>query len=101
MRHTETSLREEDGAVPWLWQQWQDLLRMREEGVPVLRFTWYSLTAQVDRDTGLREANGNVNSLGLYDLDRKLRPVDEAYRELTSEFDRLPVVPNAGLLLID
>ncbi|HEY0776805.1 MAG TPA: hypothetical protein VGD56_02445 [Gemmatirosa sp.] len=62
-------------AVAWLWKQWQNILRMREEGVPVLGFTWYSLVDQVDWDTALREANGTVNPLGLYDIDRKLRPV--------------------------
>ena len=54
-------------------------------------FTWYSLTDQVDWDTALREDNGNVNPLGLYDLDRKIRPVGSAYKELVQEWrDTLP-----------
>ena len=40
------------------------------------------LTDQVDWDTQLRENNGRVDALGLADLDRKLRPVGEAYRDL-------------------
>jgi beta-glucosidase/6-phospho-beta-glucosidase/beta-galactosidase len=70
-------------------------LRMREEGIPVLGFTWYSLTDQVDWDTALREPNGNVNAVGLYDLDRKIRPVGEAYRNIIREFNGLPLVPNS------
>lgn len=33
-----------------------------------------------DWDTALREDNGCVNPLGLYDLERRIRPVGEAYR---------------------
>jgi hypothetical protein len=38
----------------------------------------------VDWDTTLREDNGNVNRLGLVDLDRNLRPVGHAYKKLIS-----------------
>src|SRR5689334_23733133 len=48
-------------------------------------FTWFSLTDQVDWDVALRENNGTVNPLGLFDLDRRIRPVGEAYRELISD----------------
>lgn len=92
--HTETNKEQADDAVAWLWKQWQNVLRMRHEGVPVLGFTWYSLTDQVDWDSALREPNGNVNALGLYDLQRKIRPVGEAYQELIHEFERLPVIPH-------
>jgi len=91
--HTETNLAEVDNAVPWLWKQWQNLLRMREEGIPVLGFTWYSLIDQVDWDTALREPNGHVNPLGLYDLDRRIRPVGEAYRELLKEWEWMTILP--------
>ena len=40
----------------------------------------------MDWDTTLREDNGHVNPLGLYDLDRKIRPVGEAYRELVAQW---------------
>jgi hypothetical protein len=50
------------------------------------------LTDQIDWDTALREDNGNVNPLGLYDLSRKIRPVGKAYKELIEEWrDILPV----------
>ncbi|HET7458305.1 MAG TPA: hypothetical protein VFJ74_11695, partial [Gemmatimonadaceae bacterium] len=59
---------------------------LKQDGVPIVGFTWYSLTDQVDWDTALREDNGRVNSLGLYDLDRKIRPVGEAYERLVREW---------------
>jgi len=98
MMHTETNTRGKCDAVPWLWKQWQSLLRMRSEGIPVLGFTWYSLTDQVDWDTDLREANGTVNPLGLYDMDRRLRPVGEAYRALIQEFGTLTLLPHSDYL---
>lgn len=98
--HTETNLTDPDGpaSVVWLWKQWQSLLLMRDEGIPVLGFTWYSLTDQVDWDTALREPNLRVNPLGLYDLDRKIRPVGEAYRHLIKEFGWMPIAPNCDFL---
>jgi beta-glucosidase/6-phospho-beta-glucosidase/beta-galactosidase len=92
--HTETNFREgPDGeeAVRWLWKQWANVLRVRNDGVPVIGFTWYSLTDQVDWDTALRERNGRANPLGLYDLDRKPRRVGLAYRKLIADWrDVLP-----------
>ena len=44
------------------------MIRRREGGVPITGFTWYSLTDRIDLDTALREANGNVNPLGLFPL---------------------------------
>ena len=90
--HTETNMREGpngDEAVQWLWKQWANVLRVRNSGVPTVGFTWYSLTDQVDWDTALREDNGNVNPLGLYDLDRNIRPVGRTYRQLIQEWQNL------------
>ena len=45
----------------------------------------------MDWDTALREDNGRINPFGLIDLDRRLRPVGEAYRRLLAEWrDTLP-----------
>lgn len=87
--HTETNMREGPAgneAVDWLWKQWANVLRVRNDGVPTVGFTWYSLTDQVDWDTALREDNGNVNPVGLYDLDRNIRPVGRAYKRLIEEW---------------
>jgi hypothetical protein len=104
--HTETNLEQGprgDEAVYWLWKEWANVLRVRNDGIPVVGFTWYSLTDQVDWDTALRETNGTVNRLGLYDLDRNPRPVGEAYRRLIADWRevlptqsvclRVPIVP--------
>jgi hypothetical protein len=92
--HTETNLREGptgQEAVQWLWKEWANVLRLRNVGIPTVGFTWYSLTDQVDWDTALREKNGNVNPLGLYDLNRNLRNVGKAYKQLIKDWrDVLP-----------
>ncbi|WP_375457926.1 family 1 glycosylhydrolase [uncultured Enterovirga sp.] len=91
--HTETNFHQGQGeaAVNWLWKEWANVLRVRNSGVPMVGFTWYSLTDQVDWDTTLRETNGTVNPLGLYDLDRNIRPVGTAYRQLIADWrDVLP-----------
>lgn len=106
--HTETNINEGptgDEAVFWLWKEWANVLRVRNDGIPILGFTWYSLTDQVDWDTTLRENNGRINPLGLYDLERKPRAVGRAYRELIADWRevlpmqsvclRLPIVPPA------
>lgn len=98
--HTETNINQGPGgdeAVKWLWKEWANVLRVRNEGVPVVGFTWYSLTDQVDWDSALRENNGNINPLGLYDLERKIRPVGQAYQELIREW--LKVLPTNSLCL--
>ena len=92
--HTETNFAQGpngDEAVFWLWKEWANVLRVRNDGIPVVGFTWYSLTDQVDWDSALRESNGTVNALGLYDLDRRIRPVGAAYKKIAREWgDVLP-----------
>ncbi len=98
--HTETNIAQGprgDEAVRWLRKEWANVLRVRNDGLPILGFTWYSLTDQVDWDTALREDNGTVNPLGLYDLDRKIRPVGQAYQELIREWR--DVLPTQSMVL--
>jgi beta-glucosidase/6-phospho-beta-glucosidase/beta-galactosidase len=98
--HTETNLKEGIAgteAVDWLWKQWANVLKVRNEGVPIVGFTWYSITDQVDWDTALREDNGNVNALGLYDLDRNIRRVGRAYRDLIDSWRG--VLPTSSVCL--
>ena len=98
--HTETNEFDADLAPNWLWKQWVNVLRMRADGVPVLGFTWYSLTDQIDWDTGLAEKRGNVNACGLYDLDRQPRPVAAAYRQLLAAFGKIAIVPHGDIFQI-
>src|SRR4051794_15153173 len=98
--HTETNFAQGpsgDEAVYWLWKEWANVLHLRNTGVPVVGFTWYSLTDQVDWDSALREPSGHVNPLGLADLDRNIRPVGEAYRELIAEWRE--VLPTQSVCL--
>ena len=98
--HTETNMIEGPlgtEAVNWLWKQWANVLRVRNNGVPIVGFTWYSLTDQVDWDSALRERNNNVNPLGLYDLDRKIRPVGTAYKQLIKDW--CEVLPTQSMCL--
>ncbi|HET6401117.1 MAG TPA: family 1 glycosylhydrolase [Candidatus Kapabacteria bacterium] len=90
--HTETNINEGptgQDAVRWLWKEWANVLRVRNNGVPIVGFTWYSLTDQVDWDTALRENNGHVNPLGLYDLDRNPRKVGIAYKKLIESWNKV------------
>ena len=98
--HTETNIWQGpngDEAVNWLWKEWANVLRVRNDGVPMVGFTWYSLTDQVDWDTALRENNGRLNPVGLYDLDRNIRPVGTAYKQLISDWSQ--VLPAQSMCL--
>ncbi|HXI17814.1 MAG TPA: family 1 glycosylhydrolase [Chloroflexota bacterium] len=97
--HTETNKTEPD-SERWLWKTWANVQRLRRDGVPLVGMTWYSLTDQVDWDTALREDNGTINALGLYDLDRKIRPVGVAYKRLIEQWCDVPLLPNGPLTLI-
>jgi beta-glucosidase/6-phospho-beta-glucosidase/beta-galactosidase len=89
--HTETNSLGFENAPRWLLKEWQNMHRLKLDGVPIIGFTWYSLTDQVDWDTALREDNGRINQLGLADLDRRIRPVGEAYKKLIAQWrDILP-----------
>jgi hypothetical protein len=61
-------------------------------------FTWYSLTDQMDWDTALRENNGRVHPVGLYDLNRQIRPVGTSYKKLISEWAE--VLPTQSVCLV-
>jgi hypothetical protein len=79
--HTETNIRM-PASKEWLLKQWANVHRLKHDGIPIIGFTWYSLQHQVDWDSALRNDVGNINELGLYDLDRNIMPVGEAYKTL-------------------
>jgi beta-glucosidase len=98
--HTETNLHQGpngDEAVRWLKKEWANVLRLRNDGVPIVGFTWYSLTDQIDWDVALRENKGTVNPLGLFDLKRQIRPVGKAYKELIKDWGA--VLPTQSVCL--
>jgi beta-glucosidase/6-phospho-beta-glucosidase/beta-galactosidase len=83
--HTETNLLE-PLSVHWLKKQWTNAYQLRQDGVPLLGFTWYSLIDQVDWDTALRNDSGKINELGLYDMERNIRPVGIEYKKLIKQW---------------
>ncbi|SJZ98054.1 family 1 glycosylhydrolase [Sediminibacterium ginsengisoli] len=95
--HTETNIRM-PSCVEWLIKQWANVHRLKHDGIPVIGFTWYSLLHQVDWDSALRNDVGNINELGLYDLDRKIMPVGEAYRDLIRKWKDIISEESYGLI---
>lgn len=86
MMHTETNRMDARDGPRWLWRQWHNVQLIRQTGVPVVGFTWYSLNDQVDWDIALREPLGNVNPVGLFDLNRDPRVVGLAYQHFVHLF---------------
>src|SRR4029453_13320304 len=87
--HTETNITQGptgNEGVHWLWKEWANVIHARDLGIPVVGFTWYSLTDQMDWDTALREKNNHVSPVGLYDLERRIRPVGQAYQQLIQDW---------------
>lgn len=97
--NTETNMTEPN-AEAWMWRTWANIQRLRHDGVPVCGMTWYSLTDQIDWDVALREVNSRVHPVGLFDLDRKIRPVGRAYKRLIEQWNFEPLLPNGPLTLI-
>jgi len=91
--HTETNTIDSRDAPRWLWKEFYNVRHLRDRGVPVVGFTWYSLLDQVDWDCALAQQRGVVNPLGLFDLQRHPRPVAAAYLELLREFGDEPLLP--------
>jgi len=102
MMHTETNRLDARDAPRWLWRQWHNVQLLRSAGVPLVGFTWYSLTDQVDWDSALSRPLGTVNPVGLYDLNRDVRTVGLAYRHLIrthrDELDYAECKPLAELM---
>jgi beta-glucosidase/6-phospho-beta-glucosidase/beta-galactosidase len=95
--HTETNMRMPDSVI-WLYRQWANLHRLKQDGVPIVGFTWYSLTHQVDWDIALRELKGNVHQVGLYDLDRNITPVGIAYKRLIQQWQDVLDAESYGMV---
>jgi beta-glucosidase/6-phospho-beta-glucosidase/beta-galactosidase len=94
--HTETNMRM-PGSESWLWKQWANVYRLVQDGIPIIGFTWYSLTHQVDWDTALREDNGRIHEVGLFDLERNQMPVGHAYKRLIQQWKGVLAQESYGL----
>ena len=96
--HTETNTPDANEAPNWLWRQWHNVQLIRQNGVPVVGFTWYSLQDQVDWNIGLSKPLGNVFPVGLYDLNRDPRPVAQAYKYLVEMYKDEPLLAGTDVL---
>ncbi len=94
--HTETNIKM-PASTEWLLKQWANVHRLKHDGVPIIGFTWYSLCHQVDWDSALRNDDGIVNELGLYDLDRKITPVGKAYKKMIVDWQEVLEEESYGL----
>jgi hypothetical protein len=90
MMHTETNKPDADGAPRWLWRQWHNVQLLRRAGVPLVGFTWYSLTDQIDWSIAMSDALGIVYPVGLFDLNREARTVGIAYKQLIELYRNQP-----------
>jgi len=94
--HTETNMNEPN-SVLWLRKEWANAKRLKRDGIPLVGFTWYSLIDQVDWDSALRNDAGNINALGLYDMNRKIRPVGEEYKKIIRQWKNVLQEESYGL----
>jgi beta-glucosidase/6-phospho-beta-glucosidase/beta-galactosidase len=94
--HTETNISMPD-SVQWLYKEWANVHRFKQDGAPIIGFTWYSLLHQVDWDSALCKDAGNINELGLFDLDRKIMPVGKAYKKLIQQWRNVLQEESYGL----
>ena len=95
--HTETNIKM-PACKEWLLKQWANVHRLKHDGIPIIGFTWYSLCHQVDWDSALRNDAGVINELGLFDLDRKIMPVGEAYKTLIENWKEVLNTESFGLV---
>lgn len=96
--HTETN-RTGKLAVEWLYKEWMNLLRLREDGVPIVGFTWYGLVDMIDWDSALTNLRGHVNNVGLFTLDRRPRRLASEFRKIVETYQSLPISSSKMLLL--
>jgi beta-glucosidase/6-phospho-beta-glucosidase/beta-galactosidase len=92
LMQSETNLPSAEDAPRWLWKQWHNVAQIRQEGVPIVGFTWYGLVDLVDWENWLREKKGEVVPCGLYDLDRRPRPVCAEFKKMIREYAHLPLL---------
>lgn len=71
-------------GIEWLESLTGGLDRLAADGLPVRGICWYSRGDQYDWDLGLLQPVGQVTEVGLYDAERRARPVADAFRALAA-----------------
>jgi beta-glucosidase/6-phospho-beta-glucosidase/beta-galactosidase len=92
LMQSETNAPNAEDAPNWLWKQWHNVLQLREDGVPIVGFTWYGLTDFPDWEGWLLKKEGKVVPCGLYTLDRQPRPVCREFKKIIREYSHLPIL---------
>jgi hypothetical protein len=81
-------LSEINGCAPWiddfLARAWHDALRLQADG-DCVGAMYYSLVDQADWDHFANRAHGHILPIGLYDVERQIRPAGERFRALVAE----------------
>lgn len=73
-----------DQQVPWLEHLAAALGRLRSQGLPARGLCWYSRGDQFDWQTALADPVGAVTEVGLFDVERRPRPVATALASLAA-----------------
>jgi hypothetical protein len=81
-----------DQQIPWLDEFTAGLARLRADGRPARGICWYSRGDQFDWQTALIEPTGAVTEVGLYDTERRARPVAARFKELADGGVRQPQI---------
>lgn len=71
-----------EAQIPWLETLVDGLETLRRDGLPVRGVCWYSRGDQYDWENFLMTPVGQVTTVGLFDTQRRPRPVAERFREL-------------------
>ncbi|MEP7066596.1 MAG: hypothetical protein ABI889_11225 [Gemmatimonadota bacterium] len=83
-------------AVDWLAEQWGEVQRLSASGVPIVGFTWFPLIDTIDWQHALRVRRGDVDRIGLHNIDRSPHVVASAYSELIASAGRRPLAELSG-----
>ncbi len=97
MMLTETNAGKPEDGPAWLWKTWHNLSLLREEGIPVIGYTWFSLQNQFDWDILLQEVRGVEVGNGLFRLDRTANPVASAFQQLAERYGELPLISDFAM----
>jgi hypothetical protein len=72
-------------GTEWLNALMQGLDRLHDASLPVRGICWYSRGDQFDWQTALTQPVGAVTEVGLFDVERRRRPVADAFARLAAE----------------
>lgn len=85
-----------DEGPRWLAVLVGALDRLRAEHLPARGLCWYSRGDQFDWQSALARPVGEVTEVGLFDVDRRARPVADAYARLARERSTVRARPARG-----